>query len=62
MGIWKMIRDQMEPLTEEAKLKQLYYMIEERNIESPIAPPLKEFKELLLSLPMDLVGRVFLHK
>ena len=54
-----MIRDQMEPLTEEAKLKQLYYMIEERTIESPSAPPLKEFKELLLSLPMDLVGRDF---
>ena len=58
MGIWKIIKDQMDPLTEEAKLKQLYYMIKERTIESPSVPPLKEFKELLLSLPMDLVGRV----
>ena len=56
MQIWKMIRDQME-LTEEAKLDQLYFMLEERQIESPTVPPLKEFKELLLSLPMELVGR-----
>jgi len=62
MQIWKMIRDQME-LTEEAKLDQLYFMLEERQIESPTVPPFKEFKELLLSLPMELVSRTpFLGK
>ena len=48
-------------LTEEAKLDQLYFMLEERQIESPTVPPFKEFKELLLSLPMELVGRAILQ-
>ena len=53
-------------LTEEDKLRQLYLMIEERKIECntthPNVPPFNEFKELLLSLPMELVGRAILHK
>ena len=53
-------------LSEEDKLRQLYLMIEERKIECntthPNVPPFNEFKELLLSLPMELVGRANLHK
>ena len=49
MDIWKIIRDQVE-LTDEAKLKQLYYMIAERRDKRPNLLPLKEFTELLNSL------------
>ena len=49
MDIWRIIRDQVE-LTDEAKLKQLYYMIAERRDKRPNLLPLKEFRELLNSL------------
>ena len=49
MDIWRIIWDHVE-LTEEAKLKQLYYMISERGDKRANLLPLKEFKEVLSSL------------
>ena len=52
MEIWNIIREGLE-LTDQEKLKQLYRMIVAGKMEQD--EPWKEFKELLSSLPLELV-------
>ena len=56
MEIWNMMKEGLE-FTEKEKLKQLCRMIVARKMEQD--DPWKEFKELLLSLPVELVCSVF---
>ena len=56
MEIWNIMREGLE-FTEEEKLKQLCRMIVARKMVQD--DPWKEFKELLSSLPVELVCSVF---